>query len=136
MRACMKRASELGMRIFRNNVGTGLVIRAKNVQMREAIINACAATAAKMGGSAARIRFGLCEGSGDDIGWTPYEIKPEDVGKTIAVFTSAEIKKPKGRSSDEQKQWAKVVNAAGGIAVVWRSADDVAKIAPSFGKVE
>lgn len=128
MRRVMLEASRLGMRLFRNNVGTGLVVRAKTSQQREAIISACQSLATRMGGSAARINFGLAEGSGDCIGWKPRVIRPEDVGKTIAQFASAEIKFGRGKSSEQQRQWASVVNAAGGVAVEIRDVDQTSSL--------
>lgn len=138
MRDCMKRASMLGMRLFRNNVGVGLVVRGKSAPHREAIMKACMTLAHQMGGSAAHIRFGLGEGSGDCIGWTPHLVTEADLDKTLAIFTSAEIKTKMGRSSDAQKQHAIIVRNSGGIAFVARSADDVAKNATqnSESKVE
>ena len=88
------------VRIFRNNVGVAMV------------------------GSPARpLRFGLLKGSSDLIGWRQYKIQDDDVGKTVAVFTSVEVKNEKGKAMKEQKQWLENVEQAGGIAVLARSAD-------------
>lgn len=65
-----------------------------------------------------RVKMGLFPGSGDLIGWTSYTITPDDVGKNVAVFTSAEIKSRTGKPSDNQVNWMNQVNNAGGIAFV------------------
>jgi hypothetical protein len=67
-----------------------------------------------------RIKYGLCPGSADYIGWTSIEITPDMVGKKIAVFTSCEIKTENDRLSKEQRTWNKIVRKDGGIAEVWK----------------
>lgn len=66
------------------------------------------------------VEFGLCKGSSDLIGWTEITITPDMVGKRIAVFTAVEVKTKTGRVSDEQKNFIKNVNNAGGIAKIER----------------
>lgn len=73
-----------------------------------------------------RVHYGLTVGSADLIGWTVYTIQPEDVGRKVAVFTSVEVKGPRGRASEEQKHWESTVKMAGGIGCVARSAHDAA----------
>jgi hypothetical protein len=90
-------ASRLGSRLFRNNVGTATTE------------------------SGHLIRFGLCKGSSDLIGWTPVEITADMVGQQIAVFTAIEVKTVKGRVSDDQQHFIDAVEDAGGIAAVARS---------------
>lgn len=115
-------------RYFRNNVGFGLAIRASDSRTRQAIINACIGLAERMGGSAERITFGLHPGSSDYIGWTRREIRPEDVGTLVAVFTAIEAKDGQGRLSPDQRRWIDTVNAAGGIAGVARSPEEAVKL--------
>lgn len=86
-----------GIRVFRNNVGTA---------------------ATKDGRF---IKFGLCPGSSDLIGWTEYVIAPEDVGCRVAVFTALEIKTATGRATDQQKAFINAVRNSGGIAGVVRN---------------
>lgn len=63
------------------------------------------------------IRTGLTVGSSDYIGFTEYLIKPEDVGKKMAIFTAVETKRSSGgRTSAEQKTFVERVILAGGIA--------------------
>lgn len=86
-----------GVRVFRNNVGTATTADGRF------------------------IRFGLCPGSSDLIGWTQYVIGPEDVGRTVAVFTALEVKTASGRPTCQQRQFIDVVNNSGGIAGIVRS---------------
>ena len=60
------------------------------------------------------VRYGLCVGSCDLIGWTSS-------GKFLAI----EIKTKTGRIRPDQKTFIEVVNNSGGIAFVARSVADV-----------
>ena len=91
-------------RIFRNNVGTAQTIDGRF------------------------IRFGLCPGSADLIGWKSVRITPDDVGKTLAVFLSVEVKTPRGRATEQQIRWRNTVRKMGGIAVVARSVEEVVNL--------
>jgi hypothetical protein len=71
-----------------------------------------------------RVVYGLCEGSSDLIGATQVIITPDLVGKAVAVFTAAEVKRPKGVSSEEQRNFIRFVRGFGGIADVVRSPED------------
>jgi hypothetical protein len=107
--------------LFRNNVGlayTGDVKRHKNGTIT--ITNA------------RPIKFGLCPGSSDLIGWTTIEITPEMVGRRIAVFTAIEVKSATGRASDKQKKFIKRIHDCGGIAGVARSLDDAESIVNNY----
>lgn len=77
------------------------------------------------------IKFGLCKGSSDLIGWTPTIITPEMVGSKIAVFTAVEIKKNKHGSyqaTKEQKSFINAVRNAGGYAGVADCKTDLERI--------
>lgn len=90
-------ASEIGSTLFKNNVG----------MYRDERGNV--------------IRFGLCKGSSDLIGWTPVTITQAMVGKRIAVFTAVEVKKNKHgsyRATDDQLRFISAVNRNGGLALV------------------
>jgi hypothetical protein len=101
------RASQLGWRLFRNNVGVLLDETGRPV------------------------RFGLANDSkqlnaeyksGDLIGIRPVLILPEHVGRTLGVFASVECKHPNWvpRASDTryqaQKRWADLITSLGGYA--------------------
>ena len=108
------------IRLFRNEVGNGVAVRHKHPYTRQAIITACIELAAKMGGSAARIHFGLTTGSSDLIGLKTITITPEMVGCRIAQFVGVETKTATGSMREEQKRWLSFVNQAGGLAIVAR----------------
>lgn len=90
-------ASEIGSTLFKNNVGV----------LRD--------------GKGNVVRYGLCNGSSDLIGWTPVTITGDMVGKKVAVFTAVEVKKNKYgayRATDKQKAFIKAVLSNGGYAGV------------------
>lgn len=96
-RTLILHASKCGSTVFKNNVGMYTDQRG-NV-----------------------IRYGLCKGSSDLIGWTPVTITPDMVGKKIAVFTAIEVKLNKNgkyKATDLQKAFISAVNNAGGFAGV------------------
>ena len=74
------------------------------------------------------VQFGLARGSADLIGWRTITVTPDMVGKRLAVFTSIEVKTPRGRLTPEQHNWLLAVQAAGGIAGVARSVADALQI--------
>jgi len=81
------------------------------------------------------VRFGLCEGSSDFIGFTEYTVKPEDVGRNIAVFTAIETKRPKGGSlTEEQETFINRVKQAGGIAGAARTPLEATELIQEFKK--
>ena len=93
----MLRLSDLGARVFRNNVG---VAKTENGSV---------------------VRYGLCNGSSDLIGWKTITVTPDMVGREIAVFVAVEVKAAKGRASDEQKNFINRVKESGGIAGIVKS---------------
>lgn len=84
-------ATKHGARLFRNNVGT----------LRDRF--------------GAYIKYGLCVGSCDLIGWY--------LGRFLAV----EVKTEEGKLTEDQKNFIEAVNAGGGIAFVARSVDEFIK---------
>lgn len=74
------------------------------------------------------VRFGLCQGSSDLIGFTSVEITPEMVGQRVAVFTAVEVKTPRGRIAEAQQKFIDLVRCAGGRAGVARSVEDAQSI--------
>lgn len=96
-------------RVFRNNVGVGF--QGSVVSERDGIL---------VLKNYRRVRFGLKEGSSDLIGWT--------VKNGVAVFTSLEVKNPKGEVTPEQFLWLHKVIEDGGLAGVVRSVDEAKRV--------
>lgn len=109
VRRLLLRASELGQRLFRNQVGQYRLAlpSCKRCQQEGRII-----------------RSGLCVGSSDLIGWAPVVITPEMVGQTVAVFTAVEAK-CRAVATSEQIAFLNAVHAAGGRAILARSESDL-----------
>lgn len=89
-------------------------------------------TLARPGGGLLLVRgnavtMGLCKGSSDLIGWRVLTITPDMVGQTVAQFVALEAKTDTGRVSLDQRNFLDVVERAGGLAVVVRSADQAVK---------
>ncbi len=99
----MLTVSKLGTRIFRNNVGTAW--NGKNYATKDG---------KRVIENAQLIRFGLCKGSSDLIGYTSKTVTPDMVGQKVAVFTAIEVKKKGGKQSPEQINFIKRLNDAGG----------------------
>lgn len=93
-----------GCRLWRNNTGA---LRDANGQL---------------------IRFGLCAGSADLIGYTTVTVTPDMVGQRLAVFTAVEVKSPTGRPTPEQTAFLKHIQDAGGRAGIARSIEDAVRI--------
>ena len=77
------------------------------------------------------IRYGLCKGSSDLIGWTPITITEDMVGKKIAVFTAIEVKLNKNgkyKATDLQKAFISAVRNNGGYAGVADCKQDLEEI--------
>lgn len=78
------------------------------------------------------VKFGLCPGSSDLIGWTTIEITPEMIGRSVAVFTAIEVKSATGRASKKQKNFIKRIHDCGGIAGIARSLDDAVNVVNDY----
>ena len=73
------------------------------------------------------VKFGLCKGSCDLIGFRSITITPDMVGQKIAVFSAIEVK-DKGKATVEQKNFINIINNAGGYAGVAKNVNDAKKI--------
>lgn len=109
--------SRAGARIFRQGVGLGWTGKILNRAPDGTV------TLAK----ARPLRAGLCTGSSDTIGWRPYIITAEDVGRRVAVFTAIEVKTPGVKLTDEQRAFLAVVRDSGGIAIEARDVDETVR---------
>ena len=79
-----------------------------------------------------RVRYGLCEGSSDLIGFKSMTVTADMVGKRVAVFTAVEVKSLKGRTSEIQQNFIALVQAKGGLAGVARDTEQAARILAAF----
>ena len=113
MRRIALKASEHGARLWRNNTAKGWA--GKSVVITES------GQARVMPGdvlvhSARRLHAGLCVGSSDLIGLTPVLITEQHIGKTLAVFTAAEVKAGTNLTGAQQS-FLEMVTRSGGIAI-------------------
>lgn len=104
------------VRIFRNNTGMGWTGESFSHPGKVIIKNA------------RPLHAGLCKGSSDLIGWTKVQITPDMIGKTVAVFTAFEVKKPEGRVSKDQVNFLTQVAESGGLSGILRSPEDAERI--------
>lgn len=116
MRRCMKRATDLGARLFRMNVGVAWVGEA--TKNRDGSITIRNPRPFKSG----------VPGMSDLIGWAPVVVTPDMVGKTVAVYLAVETKSARGRASEEQKNFVGAVHKAGGRAGIARTDEDLEAI--------
>lgn len=108
MKQIRVRASQLGFRLFRNNVGVGWVGTGYPTIDPDTVLLKYAR----------KIRFGLFTGSSDLIGWRPRIITQDMVGTVIAQFCAREVKTPKGYATRNQINFVNAVNDAGGDAKI------------------
>ena len=73
------------------------------------------------------VKFGLCKGSSDLIGFRSITITPDMVGQKIAVFSAIEVK-DKGKATVDQRNFINIINNAGGYAGVAKNVNDAKKI--------
>jgi len=123
-------ATDIGNRLFRNNVGKAWIgsdslrfdeTRTITVNRGDVLIK-----------HGRRFHAGLCKGSSDLIGWTTVEITPDMVGHKVAVFTAPEVKAGTDRLGKDQKTFIQVVENAGGIAGEVRSVNDYHELIENF----
>ncbi len=73
------------------------------------------------------VRFGLCNGSSDLIGFQSVTITPEMVGDKIAVFCALEVKNEKGKPTPAQTKFIEMVKSLGGKSAIVRGVNDAVK---------
>ena len=106
-----------GVRLFRNQVGQGVAGQ---------IVGRPGDGLLLVRGNP--VTMGLCSGSADLIGWRAVTVSPEMVGQAIAQFVAIEVKTSTGRVSEAQRNFLEVVERAGGLAAVVRSADEARRV--------
>ena len=107
-------ASASGYTLFRNNVGMGWAGDAEHMPDGSVLIR-----------NPRPLHAGLCKGSSDLIGFRPLRVGQEHVGQTLAQFAAIEVKTARGRATGPQSNFLRVVQEAGGIAVLARAAEDL-----------
>lgn len=79
------------------------------------------------------VGFGIPgKGGSDLIGFHTMTIRPEHVGKKVAVFLAIECKSATGKPTPDQVNFINFINAAGGIAGIARSAEEAASLIHDF----
>jgi len=73
------------------------------------------------------VKFGLCKGSSDLIGFKTITITPDMVGSKVAVFSAIEVK-DKGKTTVDQRNFINIISKSGGLAGVARDIKDAKKI--------
>ena len=73
------------------------------------------------------VRYGLCPGSSDLIGFRSIVLTPEMVGQRVAVFAAVEVK-DRSRPTQQQEAFIALVQRGGGMAGIARSVPDALSI--------
>lgn len=116
------RASELGARLFRRNIGLGW---ASDQVLKITVSGTVHVRPGDVLLRQARPLHAGVKGQYDAYGWRTVTITPDMVGQVIAQHVEIEAKSGEGSESPEQRAWGNAVRAAGGIAGVARTMDDV-----------
>lgn len=111
MRLLQIKASELGHRLWRNNIGNGWVGQQVRVSRSQMVMVHPGDVVLR---SARVLHAGLAEGSSDLIGIS-----------SSGQFLAVEVKTPKGRTTDGQESFIDTVKRLGGIGIVARSVEDL-----------
>lgn len=127
---CRMAASKAGARVFRNNRGLFLTLDALAIIKDAAVqFGVKGVLDVLKSGRLRKVRAGLgVAGSSDLIGWHTVVITPDMVGKKVAIFLAPEVKQPGEDPTKDQVRFIDNVNAAGGIAGVVRSEQDMQKL--------
>lgn len=125
MRRIMLACGRGAVRLFRNNVGIAWQGRSRRFSRAETVIVQPGDVLIRQ---AQAVRYGLCDGSSDLIGWVSHVVAPEDVGRTLAVFAAVEVKTQGGRATDAQRTFVHAVCESGGVAGIARSEDEAAAL--------
>jgi hypothetical protein len=100
-------ATSIGNRLFRNSNGMGYTGDVRKLKSGDILIK-----------NPRPIKYGLCVGSGDLIGWTQIKIEPHHVGRTFLVFTNYEVKTNNTKPSTEQQAFHDAIIKLGGISII------------------
>lgn len=115
MRRIMVRATKLGWRLFRNNVGMAWMGRTELLDNGDVLVR-----------NAKPVRFGIGgEGGSDLIGFRPYTVTEADVGRKVALFTAVEVKSDRGRLTAQQDCFLSFIKEYAGHSQVARDPADL-----------
>ncbi|WP_334130187.1 hypothetical protein [Sneathiella sp.] len=112
------------VRAWRNNTGQAWAGRGVRLRGGQRII---AEEGDVLVRRAQPVRFGL-PGSGDIIGIERVRVTSNMVGTDIGRMISVEVKAPKGKESDQQSKFRKMIQAMGGAAEILRDPADIPRI--------
>jgi VRR-NUC domain len=88
---------------------------------------------AKLQVRGAWLNYGIPGPGGSDlIGWHSMTIRPEHVGRTVAVFLAVECKSATGKPSPQQTNFLDFVATSGGIAGIARSPADATDLIKKY----
>ena len=105
------------VRLFRNNRGRAWM--GKVISRHDGLVTLA---------NARLVEFGLTNGASDLIGLTQIHITAEWLGRTLAVFTAGEVKRPGEGVPEHQQQFVDFVRGFGGLADVVRSPGDALRL--------
>lgn len=120
MKELQMAASQMGARLFRQQLGQGWIGKAKRITRTGPV----QAKAGDVLISAARPFHAGIVGMSDLGGWVPVVVTPEMVGSTVAVYAQVEVKDG-ARVTEEQAKWIAAVVRSGGLAGVARNISDL-----------
>jgi len=123
MRLLQRAASQLGARLFRQNVGQAWIGKVERGFPGKRVILAAGDVVIR---NARPFHAGVA-GMSDLGGWVPVEVTAAMVGSTIAVYCQVEVKDGT-RPTKEQTAWIDAVNSAGGRAGVAHNEIELAQI--------
>ncbi len=98
---------------FRANVGRGWTGDVKRLNPTTVLIE-----------NARPFDTGLPPGFSDLFGATLHTVRPEDVGRRVALFTAIEVKAGRDRTNARQERFLEAIDVSGGLSGVARSVDD------------
>ncbi|MHB0785554.1 VRR-NUC domain-containing protein [Bradyrhizobium sp. 5.13L] len=122
MRLLQRFASQLGARLFRQNVGQAWVGKPERGNGRMVRLG----PADVLLRNARPFHAGVA-GMSDLGGWMPVQVTADMVGSTVAIYTQVEVKDGT-RPTKEQAAWIEAVNKAGGRAGVAHNEAELAQI--------
>jgi len=68
------------------------------------------------------------QGMSDLVGWTPYTVTADDIGRVLAIYTACEIKAGADRLREGQPEFLQAVKKMGGRAGVARTPEEAVRI--------